>query len=264
MKRSAVKTHNGFMRGHMIIKYILLASGVLLIGYCLIMAFLINFDISLLLMSALGVLFVLLAVFYNIVQKHTFAVVFLWVTVAITCILMVFAVCIALYGIRDDSAHDEDVAIVLGCGINGETVSRHLSERLDAAADYYKVNPNAVIVVSGGQGPQESISEALAMERYLVDRGVPSDRIIKEEASTSTYTNLLYSKAILDEHFKGQYRSVIITSDYHIYRAADISDDLGLNSSHIHGSTVWYEAPIRYFREILAILKNAFNNKKRG
>lgn len=115
-----------------------------------------------------------------------------------------------------------------------------------------------MIVVSGGQGPQESITEALAMERYLIGHGVPSDRIIKEEASTSTYTNLLYSKAILDEYFKGQYRSVIITSDYHIYRAADISDDLGLYSSHIHGSTVWYEAPIRYFREILAIVKKCF------
>lgn len=243
------------MQSREVMRRILFISGVLMCCYGIIMSFLINFDFSLPLWQALGILLVLISVFCNTRRRR----IFMRVIVAMICVATAFAVGIALYGCHDNSSYDEDAAIVLGCGIDGDTVSKQLAERLDAAADYYTANPNAVILVSGGLGSQEQITEALAMERYLIDKGVPSDRILKEEASTSTYTNLLYSKAILDDYFNGRYRSVIITSGYHIYRAADISKELGLNSSHIHGKTVWYELPIRYFREILAIIKNFFN-----
>lgn len=74
---------------------------------------------------------------------------------------------IAIYGKVDNVIYKEDAVIVLGCGIRGKNVSAILSYRLDKAVEYYRKNQNAVIVVSGGQGPQEEITEAEAMERIF-------------------------------------------------------------------------------------------------
>jgi uncharacterized SAM-binding protein YcdF (DUF218 family) len=67
-----------------------------------------------------------------------------------------------------------------------------------------------VLIVSGGQGRQENIAEALAMGRYLTEKGVPAEQIFKEEKSTSTYENFLFSKDILEQKFPQGYSAVFI------------------------------------------------------
>ena len=121
--------------------------------------------------------------------------------------------------------------------------------------EYSIHNPKAIIVVSGGQGPQEDITEALAMERYLISKGTPKERIIKEEESTSTYENLLFSKNILDDIFTDPYKTVVITNNFHIYRATRLAENLGLDATHYHGKTSWYSIPVNYARECIATLK---------
>ena len=97
--------------------------------------------------------------------------------------------------------YSEDAVIVLGAAVHGKTPSLTLKKRLDKAVEYHAQNPNAVIVVSGGQGAQEDISEAEAMKIYLIENGVKSDKIIKEENATSTYENFKFSKEILTKNF---------------------------------------------------------------
>lgn len=162
---------------------------------------------------------------------------------------------IAIFGKIDNVTYKEDAAIVLGAGIKGENVTLTLSHRLDKAVEYIGKNPSAIIVVSGGQGFQEDISESLAMERYLVDNGVPNDKIIKEQKSTSTYENCLFSKELLDKYFDKPYKTVIITNDFHIYRAIQISKAVGLESTHYHAKTEWYTVSLNYLRECVAVVK---------
>ena len=75
---------------------------------------------------------------------------------------------------------NEKAVVVLGAGLRGEQVSGLLARRLDAALAYYRQNPDVLLVVSGGQGPDEAIPEAEAMARYLQAHGVPGENILKE------------------------------------------------------------------------------------
>ena len=132
----------------------------------------------------------------------------------------------------------KSTVIVLGCRVYGEQPSLMLKERLDAAYEYLVTNPGAVCILSGGQGQGENISEAECMYRYLLDRGISSDRLMKEDKSTSTRENLAFSKTILDEALGNDYRTVIITNDYHILRAESLAEKEGFSSvTHTSGRT---------------------------
>lgn len=164
-------------------------------------------------------------------------------------------VLITAYGLSDNTTYDEDAVLVLGCGIRGEDLSLTLQKRLETAYNYYQRNPGVRVVVSGGQGPRESIPEAVAMQRYLISRGIPEDQIICEDRSLSTYENMVYSKQILDTYFKGEYRIAVVTSDFHTYRAERFARIAGMVSTRCHARTPWYTQPVNYVRECAAIIK---------
>ena len=209
-----------------------------------------NFHIGLALQLIISVIIFLYAIFFKRVKKI--------IHIAICIIFLTLCVLgsvLAFYGLKDNSDYNEDAILVLGSGINGEEVGASLAKRLDKAVDYHIGNPKAVIVVCGGQGPQEDITEALAMERYLVGKGIPENTIIKEEQSTSTYENLLYAKEILDNRFPQGFTSVLITNEYHIYRAVKTADYINMATNHINARTQWYTIPSAYLREMLAVLK---------
>ncbi|MCD7957040.1 MAG: YdcF family protein [Lachnospiraceae bacterium] len=92
---------------------------------------------------------------------------------------------------------DLDYVIVLGAQVRGTNPSRALLKRLERAAEYAEENPDTILILSGGQGPDEGISEAECMYRYLTGAGVSEDRLIREDASTSTQENLLFSAEII-------------------------------------------------------------------
>jgi len=125
---------------------------------------------------------------------------------------------------------------------------------LDTAVMYLNRNPNAIVVVSGGLGAGRNITEAEAMSRYLVAQGISPERILKEGASTSTYENLSFSNEILTEYFPNGFRAVIVTNDFHIFRATQQAQSLDIDAVGLGASTPWHSFAANYLREILAII----------
>jgi len=176
--------------------------------------------------------------------------------VCLICIEILLVGFIAIYGQNDNVNYDEDVVVVLGAGINGDKVTLPLKMRLDKAVKYYEKNPEAIIVVTGGQGFQETVTEASAMEKYLAAKGIPKEKIIKEEKATSTNENMRFSKQILDGYFGDEYSIVVVTNNFHIYRSVAISKNEGFQEVfHLHCGLQWYNLIPCYLRESLAVIK---------
>lgn len=148
---------------------------------------------------------------------------------------------------------DADAVIVLGAGLRGSRVSLTLRYRLDEAYDYLQQNPNAVLVLSGGQGEGETIPEAAAMKSYLLSRGVEEEKLIVEDGSTSTYENFLFSLALLRERFGKNAKIAFVTTEFHVYRAELVARRMGIDASGIGAKGVWYIAPNDYMRESIVL-----------
>lgn len=115
-----------------------------------------------------------------------------------------------------------DVLIVLGAKVKKEEPTRLLRERLDTAIAYYKRHPQVNIVVSGGQGRDETHPEAEVMQQYLINHNVPKAQLYMEKQSTNTCQNLRNSKAIIDKHHLGE-KVGVVTNAFHIKRTLWIS-----------------------------------------
>ncbi len=242
----------------MVASVIYIVIGIILIANFLLMCTVSNFNFGLMLSLLIGVYLVGWGILLHRSPRGKFTRIWKWfhhVFLAGISYLLVVALFLGFYGNRDTVNYKEDVLIVLGAAVHKETVSLPLKFRLDRAVEYAQKNPDAVIVVSGGQGAQEDITEALAMERYLKNQGV-SNLIIKEEKATSTYENFLYSKQILDQHFETNYRVAFVTNDFHIYRSEQMAEKTGFSSvGCLHGETAWYNMFHNYLREALAVTK---------
>ena len=147
-----------------------------------------------------------------------------------------------------------DAIIILGAGVNGETVSLNLKYRLDSAIEYLKKYPDTLVVVSGGQGPRELISEAEAMKRYLVNNGINENNIIKEDKSKNTIQNFKFSKEILDNILQENYKITYVTSNFHVFRSGQIAKREGLNANGIAAKDVWYLGGVNHLREFVSVL----------
>lgn len=162
------------------------------------------------------------------------------------------------YGVRDTVTYKEDAIIVLGAGLNGEKLSAALQERLDIAIAYAKKNPRAFLVLSGGQGPGESITEAEAMKEYILANAptIRFTQLIIENESTSTHENMVFSKKKLDARFAPGYKVAFVTSDFHVMRARVLAHSAGFKEmTHLHAEVPWYIVPSAYLRECLAFVK---------
>lgn len=135
--------------------------------------------------------------------------------------------CVEFFVVREMYANDDDAdaryAIVLGAGIRADQPTQTLQMRLDRAARYLAARPDRMVVVSGGMGPGEAYTEAEVMKRYLVGRGIAESRILKEDRSTTTDENLKYSKAVILERGDDARSILIVTSDFHMFRAKQIA-----------------------------------------
>lgn len=154
----------------------------------------------------------------------------------------------------DDGEADLDYLIVLGAQVKGTTVSRSLRMRLDRAILYLEENPRTTVIVTGGQGRGEDISEAQAMAEYLTAHGILEERIRREEHSTTTEENLLFSREYFTEEAS---RIGIVTNDFHLFRAIRLgkkcfpqAEIVGLAAS----SEVFLQ-PNYLVREFFAVLK---------
>ena len=238
-----------------IIKALLIIFGSLLVFNALLMSVMSNINAGIIAELLLGVVIFL----YGILLEKLVPKIPKWLRAVFWCGVCTVMVSVSLLlglGINDTVTGSEDAVIVLGSGIRGELLTVGLKNRLDCAVEIYENNPDIVIVVSGGQGPQEDITEALAMERYLLSRNIPQENIIKEEQATSTYENFIYSKQILDEKFGENYSAAYVTNDYHIYRAGALAKIAGFGDvAHSHSTTVWYTVIPSCMRECMAVVK---------
>ena len=108
------------------------------------------------------------------------------------------------------------------------------------------------MIPSGGKGDDEVVSEAEAMARYLIEKGIPAEQIIKEDRSTTTYENLKFSKEIIDAREGSKY-TVLVTSNYHVYRALRYCRKIGLKCTGVGSHTAFYYWPSALIREYIAV-----------
>jgi uncharacterized SAM-binding protein YcdF (DUF218 family) len=151
-----------------------------------------------------------------------------------------------------------DFVVVLGAGLkDGGRVPPLLASRLERARTVYEALPELgpagpVMIVSGGRGSDERVSEAEAMAGYLIERGFPAGRVVREDRSRTTEENIRFSKAIMDRS-RPEFRCIIVTSSYHAFRAAMIARRVGVNGQVTGAPTAAYFWPSAVLREFAAV-----------
>ncbi|MFT8704063.1 YdcF family protein [Bifidobacterium aquikefiricola] len=149
-----------------------------------------------------------------------------------------------------------DYIIIHGAGLQGTEPTPLLKGRIDKAVRLWKRQQGyGKFIASGGQGADEQISEAEAMNRYLQQQcKVPAEAILLEDRSTTTMENLEFSKSLITEHSGGHdYRCALVTSDYHVFRAAEYAHMLHLKADGVGSHTKSYYWPTAFIREFVAI-----------
>lgn len=150
-----------------------------------------------------------------------------------------------------------DYVVVLGAGLNGETPSLTLWGRLQDGLEYIKRHTNTKVVLSGGKGPGENITEAEAMRRFYVEHGIDEKLLIKEEKSTNTTENLKFTKEVLDKiDSKSDKTIMIVTSDFHIFRAKLLARRVGFTAFGYPTDIPTWLIPTYYIREYMAVVKS--------
>lgn len=146
-----------------------------------------------------------------------------------------------------------DYLIVLGAQVKGTRVSRALKQRLDRAAEYLEEHPGTTVIVSGGQGSGEDITEAEAMKTYLIEAGINAERIWKEEESVNTVQNIRFSRALMEEDAPS---IGIVSNDFHIFRAVHIAKAQGIDAGGVPAPTELFMRPHYMTREAFALVKD--------
>ena len=227
--------------------------------YGLILCTLSNLNLGVMLVATIGIVSLGIGVFYSKIKELTSVrifKIFKYLFILFLCVEIILISFIAIYGCFDNVDYTENAVIVLGAAIRGDRVTLPLKMRLDAAIDYHRKNPDSVIVVSGGQGLQETVTEASAMEKYLIQNGIEESKIIKEEKATSTFENMKFSKEKLDNLFSTDYSVVVVTNNFHIFRATAVAKKTGFQKvTHAHAGLQWYNLIPCFLRESLAVIK---------
>ncbi|KEK24707.1 YdcF family protein [Bacillus gaemokensis] len=129
---------------------------------------------------------------------------------------------------------DAEYMILLGAKVKGSEPSYSLQYRIDKAAEYLKTHEKTIVIVSGGKGKGEDISEALAMKNGLVKQRIAEERIIMEDRSTNTDENIKFSKSLIPVNKK---KGIIVTNDFHMFRAKRIAEKQGLKVDGLSAKT---------------------------
>ncbi|MER7759115.1 YdcF family protein [Streptomyces sp. NPDC097619] len=162
-----------------------------------------------------------------------------------------------LYG-RIKVRGDVDYVVMLGSGlIGGERVPPLLASRLEKGRQIYLAQSARgaeppLLLTSGGQGPDEKLPEARAMADWLRERGVPEEHLRREELSRTTTENLTFSRALMLEE-RSDAMCVVVTNDFHAFRAAMTARRAGVNGQVLGSPTARYFLPSATIREFVAV-----------
>lgn len=148
---------------------------------------------------------------------------------------------------------DADVAIVLGCAVKGGRPSATLACRLDKAYGLWARHPGMRLIVSGGISDPSEQSEAAVMATHLADAGIPIEQVFLEERALNTEENLAYSLALI-ERMDAMSGIVLVTSDYHMWRARTIARSHGIEAIPCAAATPLSSRLVQWCREVLVIM----------
>ena len=159
-------------------------------------------------------------------------------------------------GSRTEEA-DVDVIIILGAGLIDDKPSLILASRLNAAIAYVQTREDTLIIVTGGLGEGRSVTEAEAMARYLITRGIDENRIIKEDKSTNSHENINFAKTIMIDNGMDpeNMKIAVVTNEFHLYRAKLTAQKAGLTAIGIAAETPGLHRKLIYrFREAFSLI----------
>lgn len=146
-----------------------------------------------------------------------------------------------------------EAIIVLGAGLINGKVPPLLAGRLQQAIDVHRHHAaRPLIITSGGQGPDEPQPEGSAMRDYLIEQGVDSSQVVAETHSANTEQNLRFSRKLLTAPHSPV---VVVTSSYHVFRAALLTRSLGLRAYVVGARTAWYYLPSATLREFIGVMR---------
>ncbi|ORI16263.1 YdcF family protein [Rhodococcus sp. 1168] len=183
----------------------------------------------------------------------------LWAGALLAVQLAAFAVYASRFG-RIEPPEGSASVVALGCELGpGGSVTPLLASRLDRALEVYNGQIEAgswpALIVSGGQGTDESMAEATAMKQYLAAQGVAEAKVFAETESRNTRENLVYSKELLDSAGLTSEPMIVVTSDFHVLRTAGLTRDLAINA-HVTGArTARPYLQKAFLREFAAVLQ---------
>ena len=146
--------------------------------------------------------------------------------------------------------------LVLGAQINENKVTKSLKKRLDTAIAYLLENPDTLVIVSGGRGTEELLSEAAVMKAYLLEQGINQGRIIIEEQSVNTTGNMKFSKELMRDNST----VAIVTNGFHIFRSTRLAKKQGINKVYALAAPTDPIMCLHYYvREAAGILKDGLS-----
>lgn len=204
--------------------------------------------------AALCAFIALVIVFFHFAKRR-------WLRVTAAVVLVIGAAVFSIIEVpivadaRTDAPDDVEYLVVLGAGLHGDVPSLSLTDRLNGALGWLEAHPDCVAVVSGGQGPGETMTEGEAMATWLEAKGIAPERIIVEDRATSTQENLEFSFELIRERGGDpDGNTAIVTSEYHLYRAKALAEKQGVECFGVAARTSWPTLMLNYFiREGFAV-----------
>lgn len=160
---------------------------------------------------------------------------------------------------KHEPKYDKDYLIILGCKVKEDgTLYPLIRGRVDRAIAFYKkqlekTGKKAVFVPSGGQGSDESVSEAEAMKRYLLQQGIPEEQILAEDQSKNTLQNMRFSKKLIEERTQNA-KVAFSTTNFHVFRSGIIARQNDFEPDGMGSPTKWYFWPNAYMREVIGMM----------
>jgi len=173
---------------------------------------------------------------------------------------MLFSVMLsALIAAKHLPDFDKDFIVILGCRIRPDgSLYPMIRARVDRAMEFAKMQEDATgklatFLPSGGKGSDECMAEAEGMAKYLRQNGIDDERIVIEKQSTTTWENMVMSKAIVDHH-KPSAKVAFSTNNYHVFRSGMLARQAGWEIDGMGSETKWYFWPNAFTREIIGLL----------
>ncbi|MBQ5959258.1 MAG: YdcF family protein [Firmicutes bacterium] len=170
-------------------------------------------------------------------------------------LLLISTIVFALRVARHIPSFDKDAIAILGCQIRDDgTLTKLLQSRVDRALEFARMQKEAagkdiLFIPSGGKGGDEPVSEAEAMRNYLLEQGVPEEKIAMDDKSADTFENIEFSHRVMEERIPGG-KMAFSTTNYHVLRAGIYAHNQGISAEGIGAPTkayFWINAFIREF-----------------